>query len=305
MNLRLRIVTAIAALVLVAAVVAAPAAAAAPAKKQIVFPSRDYAETAIIAEIVKHLVEAKTDIEVKHLPNIDFRVTLAAMQTGDVDMYGSYSGSQFTTVLGQVVTEEWLDPDKVLEYCRVETAKRFNTTLFGPLGFDNTYAIAVRRDFAEKHKLEKVSDLKSIAPTLTLATDADFLHREEVMSYANFVKTYGLKFKKAVAMTYGLMYRAAYVKEVDVIMAYSSDGRIAAMDLKILKDDLQFFPPYDGIIVVKNETLAAYPELGPVLDMLTGLISQEDIQKMNARADVYGHEIADIARDFLKEKGLI
>lgn len=303
MNSRLRAVSAIAALVLAA--VLTMQGVAAPAKKQIVFPSRDFAETAIIAEIVKHLVEAKTDIQVKHLPNIDFRVTLAAMQTGDVDMYGSYSGSQFTTVLGQEVTKEWLDPAKVLEYCRVETARRFDTKLFGPLGFDNTYAIAVRRDFAEKHKLEKVSDLKALAPTLTIATDADFLHRDEVMSYNNFVKTYGLKFKKAVAMTYGLMYRAAYVKEVDVIMAYSSDGRMAAMDLKILKDDLQFFPPYDAIIVVRNKTLAAYPELRPVLDMLTGLISQGDIQKMNARADVDGHEIADIAKDFLKAKGLI
>ena len=163
------------------------------------------------------------------------------MQTGDIDAYSSYSGSQFTTVLGQEVTEEWRDPKKVLEYCKVEMDRRFNMKLFDPLGFDNTYAIAVRRDFAEKHNLEKVSDLVPLAPNLTIATDADFLHREEVMSFTNFTRTYGLKFKKAVAMTYGLMYRAAYVGDVDVIMAYSSDGRIAAMDLKLLEDDLQFF----------------------------------------------------------------
>ncbi|MGB4337840.1 MAG: glycine betaine ABC transporter substrate-binding protein [Bacillota bacterium] len=303
MNLRGRTLTTLMALALVALI--AVSGVGAQAKKQITFASRDFVETAIIAEIVKRLVEEKTDIEVRHLPNIEFRVTVAAMQTGDIDAYSSYSGSQFTTVLGQEVTEEWRDPKKVLEYCKVEMDRRFNMKLFDPLGFDNTYAIAVRRDFAEKHNLEKVSDLVPLAPNLTIATDADFLHREEVMSFTNFTRTYGLKFKKAVAMTYGLMYRAAYVGDVDVIMAYSSDGRIAAMDLKLLEDDLQFFPPYDAILIVRNETLAKYPELEPVLNLLTGRIDQEAIQRMNARADVEGHDLKVIAEDFLKEQGLI
>ena len=203
MNLRGRTLTTLMALALVALI--AVSGVGAQAKKQITFASRDFVETAIIAEIVKRLVEEKTDIEVRHLPNIEFRVTVAAMQTGDIDAYSSYSGSQFTTVLGQEVTEEWRDPKKVLEYCKVEMDRRFNMKLFDPLGFDNTYAIAVRRDFAEKHNLEKVSDLVPLAPNLTIATDADFLHREEVMSFTNFTRTYGLKFKKAVAMTCGLI----------------------------------------------------------------------------------------------------
>lgn len=304
MSSKMRVVLTVVALVLVAAL-AMPGAAGAQAKKQVVFRSADAAETMIIAEIGKRLIEEKTDIKVKHMPNIEMRVALAAVQTGDIDIYLSYSGTQFTTVLGQNVTAEWLDPQKVLDWVKVEASRRLGTTVFDPLGFDNTYAIAVRRDFAQKHGLKKVSDLRPIAPTLTIGTDADFLHREEVMSYTNFVKTYNLKFKRGVAMNYGLMYRAAQVGDVNVIMAWSSDGRLAAMDLVLLEDDLRFFPPYDAVIVCRNETLAKYPELGPVLELLSGRIDQETMQRMNARADVDGDEIEDIAVDFLKEAGLI
>lgn len=274
-------------------------------KKEITFASFNYSETALFGEIVKRLVEEKTDIHVNHLPNMEFGVAVAATQTDEVDTYLTYSGTQFTTVLQQEVTEEWTDPKKVLEYVEREVEEQYDMLLMDPLGFDNTYAVAVRRDFAEEHDLHKVSDLKPYASNMVMATDADFLHREEVMSYTNMTNVYDMEFGDAVAMNYGLLYRAAEKGDVDAIVAYSSDGRIAAMDLKILEDDKEFFPPYDAMLIIRNKTIDEYPELLEVLDELSGRIDQDTIQALNARADVDGDELDDIAEDFLKEQGLI
>jgi osmoprotectant transport system permease protein len=274
-------------------------------KKGITFASFNYSETALFGEIVKRLVEEKTDIHVNHLSNMEFGVAVAATQTDEVDTYLTYSGTQFTTVLQQEVTEEWTDPKKVLEYVEREVEEQYDMLLMDPLGFDNTYAVAVRRDFAEEHDLHKVSDLKPYASNMVMGTDADFLHREEVMSYTNMTKVYDMEFGDAVAMNYGLLYRAAEKGDVDAIVAYSSDGRIAAMDLKILEDDKEFFPPYDAMLIIRNKTIDEYPELLEVLDELSGRIDQDTIQALNARADVDGDELDMIAEDFLKGQGLI
>ncbi|MCR4427208.1 MAG: osmoprotectant ABC transporter substrate-binding protein, partial [Firmicutes bacterium] len=291
---------ALAAVVLVAAF----SGMAASSRKQITVASFNFSETLIMAEIFKQIVEANTDIQVRHVPNMEFRVVVSATQTGEIDAYVTYSGTQFTTVLGQEVTEEWTDPKKVLGYARREVDRQYGMTLLDPLGFDNTYAVAVRREFAEKHGLRTVSDLRPHAPNMVMATDQDFLYREEVMSYKNFVKVYDIKFRRAIAMTYGLLYRAVRSGDVDAIMAYSSDGRIASMNLVVLEDDKQFFPPYDAMFIIRNETLKKYPELRGVLDRLAGAIDQETAQKLNARTDVDEVDPKIVARDFLREKGL-
>ncbi|MGE5541421.1 MAG: glycine betaine ABC transporter substrate-binding protein [Bacillota bacterium] len=275
------------------------------AVKEITMASRDYAEHAIMVEMAKALIEAHTDIKVKHLPNMEFRVIVQASKSGDVDAYLTYSGTQFTTVLGQEVTAAWTDPEKVLEYVEREVDRQYDMKIMNRLGFDNTYAVAVRREFAEANGIRTISDLKAHAPDMTMATDADFLNREEVMSYRNFKNVYGLEFKKAVAMSYGLLYRAARSRDVDAIMAYSSDGRIPAMDLTILQDDKRFFPPYDAMFIIRKETLKKYPELYGVLDKLSGRISQETMQHLNYLADVEGRDCKEIAVEFLKEQGLI
>jgi glycine betaine/choline ABC-type transport system substrate-binding protein len=274
-------------------------------EKEVVFASFDYSETVLLGEIVKRLLEEKTDIRVEHLPNMELGVAVAATQIGEVDAYLTYSGTQFTTVLKQEVTEEWIDPQKVLEYVEREVGEKHDMLLMDPLGFDNTYAVAVRREFAEEHDLHQVSDLGPYAPDMVMATDADFLHREEVMSYTNMTRVYDMSFEKAVAMNYGLMYQAVQKGDVDAIVAYSSDGRISAMDLKILEDDKSFFPPYDAMLIIRNQTIAEHPELYNLLDQLSGRIDQETIQRLNARADVDGDDFADIAEEFLEEQGLI
>ncbi len=274
-------------------------------EKEITVVSHNFSESTLFGEIIKRLVEENTDIRVNHIPNMEFAVGVAATQTGEVDTYLTYSGTQFTTVLQQEVTEEWTDPKKVLEYVRREVDEEYDMLLMDPLGFDNTYAVAVRRDFAEKHDLRKVSDLKPYASDMVMATDADFLHREEIMSYTNMIKVYDMDFENAVAMNYGLLYRAVEKGDVDAIIAYSSDGRIAAMDLKILEDDKKFFPPYDAMLIIRNKTVQQYPELFEVLDKLSGRVDQDTIQRLNARADVDGEELDVIAEDFLEELGLI
>lgn len=261
-------------------------------------------ESALISEIVKRLIEEKTDLEVKHLTNMDLGVVIAASQTGDVDMYLTFSGTQFTTVLQKEVTMEWLDPKKVLDYVAHRVYEEYDMSIMDPLGYNNTYALAVPQKFAEEHNINNVSDLKPYAPSMVIAMDSDFLYREEVMSYSNMIKVYDMKFKDAVAMEYGLLYRAAQKGNADAIIAYSSDGRIAAVDLKILKDDKNFFPPYDAMIIVRNETLECYPELSAVLSELSGKIDQDTIVKLSSRIDVDGEEIDVVAEDFIRSLNL-
>lgn len=261
-------------------------------------------ESTLISEIVKRLIEENTDLEVKHLTNMDLGVVIAASQTGDVDMYLTFSGTQFTTVLQKEVTMEWLDPKKVLDYVAHRVYEEYDMSVMDPLGYNNTYALAVPQKFAEEHNINNVSDLKPYASGMVIAMDSDFLYREEVMSYSNMVKVYDMEFKDAVAMEYGLLYRAAQKENADAIVAYSSDGRIAAVDLKILKDDKNFFPPYDAMIIVRNETLERFPELSAVLSELSGKIDQDTIVKLNARIDVGGEEIDVVAGEFVKSLDL-
>lgn len=262
-------------------------------------------ESALISEIAKRLIEDRTDLEVKHLTNMDLGVVIAASQTGEVDLYLTFSGTQFTTVLQQEVTREWLDPQKVLEYVSRKVYDEYNMSVLKPLGYNNTYALAVRQDLAEKYSLHRLSDLRPYASEMIIAMDSDFLHREEVMSYTNMVREYDLNFKDAVAMDYGLLYRAVQKGSADAIVAYSSDGRIAAVNLKIMEDDKTFFPPYDAMFIVRNEVLERYPELAAVLEELSGRIDQDTIVKLNARADVDGEEIGVIADDYLREQNLL
>ena len=292
-------------LILIAALIIAGVTHKQKPKKEITFASFNYSETALFGEIVKRIVEEKTDLKVNHIPNMEFGVAVAATQTGEVDMYLTYSGTQFTTVLQQEVTEEWTDPKKVLEYVEHVVDEEYDMLLMDPLGFDNTYAVAVRRILQKSIISARCQISKPYASNMVMATDSDFLHREEIMSYTNMTNVYDMEFGDALAMNYGLLYRAVEKGDVDAIVAYSSDGRIAAMDLKILEDDKEFFPPYDAMLIIRNKTIDEYPELFEVLDELSGRIDQDTIQALNARADVDGDELDDIAEDFLKEQGLI
>lgn len=267
--------------------------------------SQGYAEVEIQAEIAKALIEAKTNHKVEHVRNLGSALaTHQATIKGDLDMNISFTGTHFLGTFEQTLTPEWRDPDKVWEYVHKRMLEEFNLYTFPAYGYNNVYAVAVPRETADKLKLKKVSDLKPYAKDMRVATDTTWQDYPG-QGYKEFQQVYGFKFKEAIPMDFGLMYRAIKNKEVDAIVTYSTDGRNISHDLVVLEDDKQFNPPYYGILVARNDMLEKYPEVKKALEPLGGLMDTETMTKLNARVDVDEEEPAKVARDFLKEKGLI
>jgi osmoprotectant transport system substrate-binding protein len=267
--------------------------------------SQGYAEVEIQGEIAKALIEAKTNHKVEHVKNLGSAMALhEAMVNGDLDMAISFTGTLFLGLLRQKLTPEWRNPDKVWQYVHDEMLKKYGVYTFPAYGYNNVYAIAVPKATVEKLNLKKVSDLKPYAQDMVLATDTTWQDYPG-QGYKEFQELYGFKFKDALPMDFGLMYRAVRSGEVDAVCTYSTDGRNISHNLVILEDDKGFNPPYYGILVARNDMLEKYPEVKEALKPLGGLMDTETMTKLNARVDVDEEEPAKVARDFLKEKGLL
>lgn len=276
-----------------------------PAPAKLVIASQNYAEPQILSEMVKQLLEAKLGVTVEHKRNFQGSTAVhQALETGDVQMYNSYTGTQFTGILGMQVTDEWKDRRKVYEYVRDKFHEKYGIKVFEPYGFNNTYTLAVRRATAEKLNLKRASDLVPHAPKMTVATDPTFQERKGD-GYDDLARTYGFKFKKVAGMAYDLMYQALKAGDVDVAVAYSTDGRLPAFDLVALEDDRHFFPPYDAVFFIKEETLRQFPRIEEIMKPLIGAFTEEEIAKLNQEVDVKKREPAEVAREYLTQKGLL
>ncbi|MGB4505497.1 MAG: glycine betaine ABC transporter substrate-binding protein [Syntrophaceticus sp.] len=274
-------------------------------QEKVVIASINTAETQILSEMIKQLLEANLDITVEHKRNFQgSSATQQALETGDVQIYNSYTGTQFTGVLGMEVTEEWKDREKVYNYVKDKYHEKYGVKVFEPYGFNNTYIIAVRRETAEQLGLKTTSDLIPHAPKMRIATDPTFIERKGD-GWREFAETYGLDFKEVLGMSYDLMYQALKNKEVDAAVAYSTDGRIVAYDLVTLEDDKNFFPPYDCALFIKEDLLEKYPEIEEIVAPLIGAIDEKTMSKLNSQVDSEKKEPEDVAREYLKERGLI
>lgn len=256
-------------------------------------------ESQIMGQVVKQLIEHETDLEVVLVSNLGSSIVQhQAMLDEQVDITATrYTGTDLSGALGM---EPVNDPDEAMKIVQKEFKKRWDQTWFDSYGFDNTYAFTVTKELAEKYGLEKVSDLENVAGELRFGVDNSWIHREGD-GYQGFVETYGFEFPKIYPMQIGLVYEALANDEMDVVLAYSSDGRIAAFNLKILEDDKKFFPPYDTSLVARNEVLREHPELEEILNKLVGTIDTAKMQKMNYEADGEKREPAVVAQKFLEE----
>lgn len=267
--------------------------------------SQGYAEVEIQGEIAKALIEARTNHKVEHVKNMGSSMALQqAISSGDLDMGISFTGTLFLGLLEQKLTPEWRDPQKVWQYVHDHMLAKYKIYTFPAYGYNNVYAIAVPKATADKLHLKKVSDLKPYAKDLLLATDTTWQDYPG-QGYKEFQELYGFRFKKAIPMDFGLMYRAVKSGEVDVVCTYSTDGRNISHNLVILEDDKGFNPPYYGMLIARNDVLEKYPEVKEALQPLGGLMDTETMTKLNARVDVEEEEPAKVARDYLKEKGLL
>ncbi|ASN07265.1 osmoprotectant ABC transporter substrate-binding protein [Virgibacillus necropolis] len=270
-----------------------------PAEKTVTVGTLGTAESAIMGNIVSQMIDHYTDLQTEMISNMgSSTVQHKAMTAGEVDITATrYTGTDLVGALGMDVVK---DPDKALKIVKREFQQQFNQTWFDSYGFANSYAFTVTSQLAEKENLKTVSDLEALASELRLGVDSAWIRRPGV-GYDSFIETYGFEFGRIFPMNIGLVYKAVESGEMDVVLAYTTDGRMEAFDLVTLEDNKNLFPPYDSSPVARNEVLKKHPELNDILQKLAGTISTEQMREMNYQANVKMKEPRVVAKEFLEK----
>jgi len=273
---------------------------AATAQETVVVGSKGFTEQVILGNMVSLLLENKGF-------KVDRKIGLGgtvicheALVRGDISVYLEYTGTGLVTILKKAVLK---DPEEVYQVVKKDYEDKFKLTWLKPWGFNNTYCIVMRKADADRLKVKKVSDLKSLAGDLVFGGTIEFLARPD--GVPGLVKHYGLKFKDQKGMDPGLVYKAIAENQVDVISGFATDGRIPAFNLVVLEDDMKFFPPYFAAPVVRTELLAKAPKIADVLNQLAGKISDDAMAALNYAVDGKKQDAEMVAKEFLKGQGLI
>nr|WP_263312939.1 osmoprotectant ABC transporter substrate-binding protein [Mammaliicoccus sp. Marseille-Q6498] len=262
-------------------------------------------ESQVMGHIDKLMIEheaKKDNVDEKNIQLINNlgsgTVAFNAMNKGDINISSArYTGTDLTGALGK---DPITDPDKALKIVRTAFDKDYNQKWYGSYGFENTYALMVTKETAKKYNLKKVSDLKKVASKLDAGVDSSWMKRPGD-GYEAFKKKYGFDFKRTRPMQIGLVYDALNSGKMDIVLGYTTDGRIASYDLVVLKDDLNFFPPYDASPLVTKKLIKEKPYVDRAMNKLKGKISTEQMQKLNYEVDNDLKEPAVVAQEFLEK----
>jgi osmoprotectant transport system permease protein len=279
-----------------------PARAPSTANRQTVkIGTKNFTEQLILGELMAQLIEAHTALRVERRFNLGgTMICHSALENGEIDLYPEYTGTALTAILKQSAIA---DPDRAHEIVGREYRRRFAAEWLRPFGFNNTYAITVRKADAASRNLRSISDLTALSGRLRAGFTAEFSERPD--GYPGLSRAYGLRFREVRDLDPTLMYQAIANREVDVICAFATDGRIAAFELQPLRDDLRFFPPYQAAPVIRTEVLETHPELRRVLDLLAATLDDARMQRLNFEVDEKKHRPGDVARKFLESRGLL
>ena len=270
-------------------------------KDTVVIGGKNFTEQDILVYMMEEVIEANTDIEVETKAFLGgTNVVAQAIESGDLDIYAEYTGTALINILG---LEQMNDSQAVYDKVKAAYESEKNIIWLEPLGFNNTYTLAMRRSHAEELGIETFSDLANHSAELTLGSTQEFLERQD--GFLGLKETYNMNFEDTVGMDPGLTYAAVRDGSTDVNDAFSTDGRIAAFDLKVLEDDKNFFPPYYAAPIIRKDTLEKYPEVGDALNQLAGVLNDDLMSKLNAQVDLEGRSAKSVAHDFLVEQGLI
>jgi len=261
---------------------------------QVKVGSKAFTEQYILAEILAGVLSTEPGVSIHRVPSLGSTVAFDALVAGDLDLYVDYTGTVWTTILGR----EGIGADRevVLETVRNQLHEEYGVALVASLGFENTYAFAMREEDAEARGIRRISDLTRHAADLEILGDFEFFERPE---WDALVSRYALAFAGERAMDSGLMYEALRAGNGDVISAYSTDGRIAAYGLRVLEDDRQVIPPYDAIVLASRRFVTESPELVETIAALGGRLDAERMRALNAYVDLEGRSPAAVAADWV------
>lgn len=276
--------------------------------KEVVIMEGMFSEVTILAHINGILLEEHTDLEAVYHEPMSTVPFANALESEDLDMGLSYDGTLLTTILGYDPSDV-PEGEDLYDYSNDKGMEDRGFILLGNLGFENTYAIGVKSEFAQEHNLETISDLVPMAGDLIFGAEHEFFDDEGTMRYNPFNELYGIEWKDGISMDMAYKYTAIDNGNIDVTMVYTTDGLNVQSDIVMLEDDLGFFPQYYGSMLVRHDFFEQYqdiaPELEEVLARLEGTIDNETMTQMNYEVDAEGREPDDVAREFLIENNLI
>ncbi|MED9919761.1 MAG: glycine betaine ABC transporter substrate-binding protein [Megasphaera sp.] len=260
-------------------------------------------EPEILINMYKDLIEDETDIKVTVKPSFGKTSFLyEALKNGSIDMYPEFTGTVTSSLIKPPMTGLSNDPAAVYEAAKAAILKQDDLVLLEPMEYQNTYAVAVKRSYAEQYGLKTISDLRKVENTARAGFSLEFNDRED--GNKGLKSLYGLTLS-VVTMEPSLRYEAIDKGNVDVIDVFSTDPEIITHDLVMLQDDKGLFPPYQGAPLLRADTIKKYPQLVPVLNKLANMITTDEMLKMNYEVDVEGKPAADVARAYLVSKGLL
>ena len=264
--------------------------------RPVVIGSKTFTEQYVLSAILSAWITQETGRPTRLVQSLGSTVAFDALDAGEIDAYVDYSGTLWANEMdrGGETGERAEVLDAVTRFLR----DRHQITVAARLGFENAYALAVRVEDAQQMSLARISDLRPYAPTLVMGGDYEFFARPEWTAIRD---TYQLAFSDLRTMDPTLMYQAAAQRQVDVISAFSSDGRIRAYDLVVLEDDRAAIPPYDAVVLAGRALAERAPDVIEAFAQLTDQISVERMRELNFAVDVAQENPTALAQQFIRE----
>ena len=275
-----------------------------PAGRRIVVASKPFGESYLLCEMFAQLLESR-GYRVERKPGLGAtEIAFRALRAGAIDVYPEYTGTGLVAVLHDSLPDSVAaDPRAVFSHVAREFEQRYQLRWLPPLGFQNTYAIAVTRATATRYRLRTLTDLARESPHLTAGFTADFIGRSDGL--VGLSRVYGLHPRDVRPLAPAVKYQALASGAVDVIDGYSTDGLLAKYDLLTLVDDRHFFPPYEAAALVNDAFARTQPGAVGTLMLLSDKLDEPTMRQLNRRVEVDGEDVRTVARDELATLGLL
>ncbi len=269
---------------------------------RIVVGSKNFTESLILGELLAQEIEARTPMRVERRFYLaGTYICQQAMLAGRIDVYPEYTGTALTAILKQ---KSGSDERAVYDQVKSEYETRFHFTLGQPFGFNDTFAMEIRGDDARRLNIRTLSQAVPFAQHWRAGFGYEFMERPD--GYRGLAAAYGLHFAEPPrVMDLGLLARALHDHQIDLAAGNTTDGLIPAMDFFVLADDRHYFPPYQAMAVVREQTLQEHPTVAAALGVLAGQISDTDMQSLNYEVDGRHRDPVEVVREFLNSRKLL
>lgn len=271
--------------------------------RPVVIASKPFGESYILAEMFAQVLESRGIPVTRRFGFGATEVAFGALRSGDIDVYPEYTGTGLIAILRDSLPDSVArNPLRVYEHVSREFDRRWRMRWLPPLGFENTYAIAVRKETAARYKLRTLTDLARAGMNLNAGLTADFIGRPDGL--AGLRKAYHLNFKSVRSLSPALKYQALAEGGVDVVDGYSTDGLLAKYDLVVLEDDKRFFPPYQAAALTGSRLASSNPQAIAALSLLSGKLDERTMRSLNQRVEVNREDAASVAKSELSALGI-